>query len=482
MIEFLLNQRPVQLDGVAPNLSVLDWLRTIKGLSGTKEGCATGDCGACTVAVGEWHDGQVHYRSLNGCLLLVGNLHGRHLITVDALTTTQSLTLENLHPAQRALAESHGSQCGFCTPGFIMSMFVLYMNEPQYPGEAAVVDALGGNLCRCTGYRPILEACRQMYQYPRSGEPFTAAAEQFFRRLPLPPANLFCNGQQFYLPQSLAELLLLKAQFPEAKLIAGGTDLSLEFTQALRRYEVIISLVDVPELQQVRRDGEQLTIGAGARYSDFVPIFLEYFPEAKEMFHRLGSAQIRNAGTLGGSLGNASPIGDPAPLLMALNAELVLASSTGERTLPLADFFLDYRKTLLQPTEVIARVVLPLRSAQQRLACYKVSKRIEDDISAVLLAISYELHDGYMHNVQTGLGGMAATPIKAKQLEQQLNGQPFTEQTLQKAAQRLSEELAPLSDVRASAHYRMQVCQNLLQRLWLEQSSTVIARVAHAAL
>ncbi|MEJ2042906.1 MAG: xanthine dehydrogenase small subunit [Reinekea sp.] len=482
MIEFLLNQTPVQLDAVAPNMNVLDWLRTRNGLMGTKEGCSSGDCGACTVAVGEWMDGHIHYRTMNACLLLVGNLHGRHLITVDTLTDAKELTVDQLHPAQRALAECHGTQCGFCTPGFIMSMFVLYRNEPKYPGKKKIIDALGGNLCRCTGYRPILEACEQMYQYPRSDDPFRQAAEAFFVQRPKQTPSLKYNGQNFYLPQSLADLLVLKARFPGARLIAGGTDLSLEFTQALKSFQVIISVIDVAEMQQFNCTGAGITIGAATRYADFVPGFVEHYPEAAEMLHRLGSAQIRNAGTLGGSLGNASPIGDPAPLLIALNATVVLASVNGERSLPVEAFFLDYRKIDIQPDEVIVRVEIPPRAEQLTLACYKISKRMEDDISAVLLAIAFEQIEGRMINVRTGFGGMAATPVRALQLEASLNGQPFTEQTLQTAAALIPAELKPMTDVRASRHYRLQVCQNLLQRLWLERSTDTIARVSHAAL
>ncbi len=482
MIEFLLNQTPVQLDVAAPNLSVLDWLRTNKGLSGTKEGCATGDCGACTVAVGEWIDGRIEYRSMNACLLLVGNIHGRHLITVEALAQAQNLTAEQLHPAQRALAECHGSQCGFCTPGFVMSMFVLYMNEHQYPGEPKVIDALGGNLCRCTGYRPILDACEHMYQYPRGEDRFSNAAEQFYNQRFEQTPSLKSNSQSFYLPQSLEDLLQLKARYPQARLVAGGTDLSLEFTQALASYDVIISVVDVPELCDVSFANSKTVIGAAARYADFVPAFIKNYPESAEMFHRLGSAQSRNAGTLGGSLGNASPIGDPAPLLIALNASLVLASVDGERTLPLDEFFLAYRKTALAPNEVIARIEIPARAQTQYLACYKVSKRIEDDISAVLLAISYQLVDGRMQQVRTGFGGMAATPVRAETVEQSLEGQAFTEAVLLKAADQLPNALQPMSDVRASSEYRMQVCQNLLQRLWYEQSTDSAVRVSHAAL
>ncbi|TXR51907.1 xanthine dehydrogenase small subunit [Reinekea thalattae] len=485
MIRFLLNNRVVELDGVAPTLSTLDWLRTKTDLAGTKEGCASGDCGACTVVIGEQQDGELSYKSMNACLLLVGQLNGKHLVTVEGLTvqnTTDALSLEALHPVQRAMVECHGSQCGFCTPGFIMSMFTLYMNHVEYPGEHQVIEQLGGNLCRCTGYRPILAACEQMYQYPRAENHLSAAASDFFALPALPEASLSHQQQQFYLPADLATLTALRSAHPAALLVTGGTDLSLAFTQQLQTADAVISLADVAELKQIDDDRQGLTIGAALSYSQFMPSLLNYFPEATELFSRLGSMQVRNAGSLGGSLGNASPIGDPAPLLLALDAEIQLVSQRGERWLAIADFFLDYRKTQLAEDEVIARIFIPARKPNSKLACYKISKRMEDDISAVCCVIHYQLIDGVMQNVKTGFGGMAAIPKAANQLQDYLEGKALTAAEIEHAAERLTEDFQPMADVRASKDYRMQVSKNLLQRLWLEQSSQLITRVDHAAL
>lgn len=482
MIELLLNKDVVQVDGLAPTTSVLDWLRTKKDLVGTKEGCASGDCGACTVIIGEQTSTGLVYRSVNACLMLLGNLHGKHLITVEALTDGDLSDLAALHPAQRAMVECHGSQCGFCTPGFIMSMCTLYMNEAEFPGEEKVIEQLGGNLCRCTGYRPIIEACRVMYTYPRSDDPFSNEAKTFFAQPNPNKAGLQYDGKSFYLPQTLNELVTLKAQFPEAKLVAGGTDLSLEFTQLLNHVDVIISVSQVAELLNIAMKDSMITIGAAATYADFVPVFLEHYPEAKEMFHRLGSSQIRNAGTLGGSLGNASPIGDPAPLLIALNATMTIACENGTREIPVDEFFVAYRKTLLAPNEVIAAINLPMRTDDTVLACYKISKRVEDDISAVLFAIAFNKVDGLMADVRTGFGGMAATPMRAVGLEKLLEGQPLNTDVIQNAAEHLAEEFNPMTDVRATRAYRLTVCQNLLQRFEIEQNTQTITRVSHAAL
>lgn len=482
MIEFLLNDRSVELDGLAPTLSVLDWLRTKRDLKGTKEGCASGDCGACTVVVGESTPSGVQYHSFNACLMLMGNLHGKHLITVDGLTMGQDVEPEQLHPAQRALVECHGSQCGFCTPGFVMSMVSLYMNERQYPGESAVIHALGGNLCRCTGYRPILDACKKMYDYPHAEDPFTQAATSFFGKALIEQPSLSVGDRRFHLPQSLEELLQLKNSHRDARIIAGGTDLSLEFTQQLIDAKQVISVTSVAQMQTIEESDGTITIGAAAPFDQFLPMFLSYFPQSKEMFSRLGSAQIRNAGTLGGSLANASPIGDPAPLLIALGGSVVIGSTDGTRQVPIEDFFLAYRKTVLAEHEVIVAITVPVPSPEQNLVCYKISKRIEDDISTVLFALSYELNDNRMTNVKSGFGGMAATPSTSQALEQALEGELFSEDVLKNASEQLVHDFNPMSDVRGSREYRLQVSRNLLQRLWLEQSTQQKTRVSHAAL
>ncbi|EAR10078.1 Xanthine dehydrogenase, iron-sulfur cluster and FAD-binding subunit A [Reinekea sp. MED297] len=477
-----MNQTPVQIHEAAPSLSVLDWLRTKSAQRGTKEGCASGDCGACTVVIGAPGDHGVEYRHVNACLMLVGQLHGKHLITVEGLSEPSAQTPEQLHPVQRAMVECHGSQCGFCTPGFIMSMFALYMNFDQCPPRDTVIAHLGGNLCRCTGYRPILDACERMYEYPRSSDTFRPAAQAFFDARQPTPAVMSEGPRQFTAPESLAELLKLRQQWPDARLIAGGTDLSLAFTQALETPAQVISLTDVAELQQMTEHNDCLEIGAAVSYERFLPTLLQHYQEAEEMFHRLGSKQIRHSGTLGGSLGNASPIGDPAPLLLALQADLQLVGPGGSRWVPVSEFFLAYRETVLKDDEVIASVRVPKRRPSQALYCYKISKRIEDDISTVLLVLSFDITDGHMHNVRSGFGGMAAIPMSSESLNAALEGQPLTLDTLEQAGQVLADDFNPMSDVRATRQYRLQVCQNLLLRVGYEQQAMAQVRIQHAAL
>jgi len=481
VIQFLLNDEMIELKSFAPSLSVLDWLRTNMGKVGSKEGCASGDCGACTVVIGDLIDGQWHYKSINACLMLLGNLHGKHVITVEALSTTINPDVEDLHPVQRAMVECHGSQCGFCTPGFIMSLFVLYMNHTTYPGKEAVIQALGGNLCRCTGYQPILKAAEQCFSYENDpikniaheDHRFTQQVKKLTESLQTSLAAnqipLIEHGEQhFYLPQSLTQLCQLKTAYPEAQFVAGATDLSVEFSQRLTYQDQLISVRYCQELMQFENDDTGLHIGAALPYSEFVERFCEVYPEAHELFERLGSLQVRNAGSLGGSIANASPIGDPAPLLIALNAAIEVQSTRGKRVLDLAEFFVDYRKTQLAEDEVIVAIHVPKRRPTLKLSCHKISKRIEDDISAVCLVLAYQYDDETIQKARCAMGGMAATPALAKNVAEALNGKTLTLENLQLAAEQIEVDFQPLSDVRASSEYRIQVSKNLFSRIWYQ--------------
>jgi len=473
LIHFLLNDQAVKIDHEAPDLNLLNWLRTKKGIKSSKEGCGTGDCGACTVLVGSEifdknNNSHWHYQTVNSCLMLLGNVHGKHIITLDALTPKQTPNLEDLHPVQRAMVECHGSQCGFCTPGFIMSMLALYINNVEYPGKKAVIHALSGNLCRCTGYAPILEAAEKCYSYPRNQEAWSGLAIEFKKELNTLEnscPNLMLNETSFYIPQKLSDLLTLKQTHPEGKLIAGATDLSIEISQQLLEIETFISVAQVKELCLFTETKEAFEIGAALPYSQFVEPLCKHYPEAQELFDRLGSTQVRNTGTLGGSLANASPIGDPAPLLIALNAQLVLQSSAGSRTIPVEELFTGYRQTLLTKDEVISTIIVPKRKKTSKLACHKISKRFEDDISTVALILAIETDGKKITKARCSMGGMSATPARAKNIEQFLQDSPFSLPTFISAGEYVDTDFTPMTDVRASANYRITVAQNLLQRI-----------------
>ncbi len=466
MIRFLSNSGVQEVDRVDPNTTVLDYLRDHQGHTGTKEGCASGDCGACTVVLASPEGEGLRYRSVNACITPLGTLHGQQLLTVTDLASEAGL-----HPVQQAMVDCHGSQCGFCTPGFVMSLFAHRKCHAE-PEREQILESLGGNLCRCTGYRPILDAAQQMYQSPGPDQ-FSvreqATAEQL-RALASEEASLEEAGKHYFAPTSLDTLAEIMETRPGARLVAGATDLALEITQGLASIDTLVYTGNVPQLQLVEeRDGE-LLIGAAATYSQCRDALCKHWPALEELLARLGSLQIRNQGTVGGNIANASPIGDMPPVLLALGARLILRRGGETRSLPLEEFFLAYRKTALEPGEFIEAICVPLPAPGQQFQVYKISKRLEDDISALCGAFFLVLGEGgTVSEVRIAFGGMAAIPARARHCERALQGQPFSEQAVERAAAALSRDFSPISDFRASADYRMQVAGNLLRRLLLAQ-------------
>lgn len=469
MIQFLLNQTLKNETALDPNTTVLNYLRRDLGRSGTKEGCASGDCGACTVVLAEPDGDRLRYRSVNACLTFVSALHGKQLISVEDLKQQGEL-----HSVQQAMVDCHGSQCGFCTPGFVMSMFCLQKNVENYHREQAL-QALAGNLCRCTGYRPILAAAQQACD-SKTPDSFDRHQQQTLQRLLAIPAAtpLAAAGKRCLLPQTLEELATLYQQHPQAKLLAGGTDLALEVTQRHQDLPLMIAIGQITALKQVSQQDGRLILGAGAALSDLYPLLADYHPAFGELLARFASQQIRNQGTLGGNIANASPIGDAAPLLLALDAHLMLHCGAVRRELPLNDFFLDYRQTALQPGEFIESIVLPAQ-APADFRAWKVSKRLEDDISAVCGAFNLTIEQGTIRDARVAFGGMAATPKRARLCEQLLVGQPWRRTTIELAAQALAQDFTPLSDFRASSAYRLLVAQNLLRRYFIALTAPQLA-------
>ncbi|MDR5874764.1 xanthine dehydrogenase small subunit [Vreelandella gomseomensis] len=478
-IEFLLNGTPKQCD-VSPDTSILTLLRDHLGMTGTKEGCASGDCGACTVAIRHPTEVASAFESVNACITPAHQLKGRHLVTVEGLAQG-----EQLHPAQQAMVECHASQCGFCTPGIVMSLFTLHTAQQQHPFALTperLEAVLGGNLCRCTGYRPIRDAALSMAQQPWQAPAwFDASPPLSAADKTAPPAD---SAPLFAQPSTLTELTKARRRYPDARLVAGATDLWLETTQRLEALDQLIDVSRVNELQQIAETTFQHQpgwwVGAGVTYRQLEPLFEQHFPTFAHLLHRLGSQQIRNRGTLGGNIANASPIGDTPPVLMALNAWVEVANDDGVRQLPLDRFFIDYKQTALAADEVISKVFIPALKDHALLRIWKLSKRREDDISAVLGAFCYRWEDGIMRDVRIAFGGMAATPKRALNTEAVLEGQPLSKSGFQAAQQALDDEFQPMSDVRGSQHYRQQAARNLLERLYLTLSAPNQEVMLHA--
>lgn len=455
-----------EVSNAATTQTVLQHLREDLHCTGTKEGCAEGDCGACTVVVASLVDGQVEMKTVNSCIQLLPALDGKALFSVEDLQQPDGA----LHPVQQALVECHASQCGFCTPGFAMSLWGMYLKkEGAAPTRCEIDDGLSGNLCRCTGYRPIIDAARRMSELPAVSFDRQALARQLQALQRDHLATYEYAGQQFHAPRTLAELSQLRADKPQACLLAGSTDVGLWVTKQLRELKEIIYLGNIAELKAIKITDGQLEIGAGASLNDAYAVLCQHYPEQlSELWQRFASLPIRNAGTLGGNVANGSPIGDSMPWLIGLGAQIVLGSSSGQRVMPLEDFYLGYQKKDLRPSEFVQAVRVPLPRADVQFRTYKLAKRFDQDISAVCAAFAFTLAGEQIVDARIAFGGMAATPQRATQTETFLRGQSWTEDNLVIAMGLLRDDYAPLSDMRASGSYRMTTAQNLLRRFWLE--------------
>jgi len=456
-----------EVSGVAPTQTVLQHLREDLHCTGTKEGCAEGDCGACTVVVGSLEAGELQLKAVNSCIQFTPTLDGKALFTVEDLQQADGA----LHPVQQALVECHGSQCGFCTPGFAMSLWGMYLRqEGREASRCEIDDALSGNLCRCTGYRPIIDAARRMTELPRVGFDRAALADRL-RALQREAGAIYSyQGQTFHAPRTLDELAAARAAHPEAVLLAGSTDVGLWVTKQLRELTDIIYLGHVAELKSVEERGGAIEIGAGVTLQDAYAAVCRHYPrELNELWQRFASLPIRNAGTLGGNVANGSPIGDSMPWLIALGSELVLRGPDGERSMPLEDFYLGYQQKDLKPGEFVKGLRVPLPRQDVAFRTYKLAKRFDQDISAVCAAFAVRLDEaGRVADARIAFGGMAATPKRAPAAEAALRGRAWDEAAVKTAMTALAGDYAPLSDMRASSGYRMQAAQNLLRRFWFE--------------
>ncbi len=532
-LRFIRRGEVVSLNNVPPSRTLLELLREDLACTGTKEGCGEGDCGACTVVLGENDGGRLKFRAVNSCIRLAHSIDGLALWTIEDIAQPGGA----LHPAQQAMVDSHGSQCGFCTPGFVMSLFSMYqkyvaptlptscgslppegtaapadwrsqIRGPDWKGSdsnpitrAMAVEELAGNLCRCTGYRPIFDAAQSMAQLPR----VTIDEASLLSKMELLAPDLIGPEHDFAykLPKNLTDLLAARAAHPGAQLVAGCTDVGLWITKQHREFAHIIDLTQVAELRRIEDHPDHLAIGAAVPLADAYAALVEDRPQLQAFAARFAGLPVRNSGTLGGNVANGSPIGDSMPLLIAMRASIVLMSARGHREMPVEDLYTGYRTNVMAADEVLGWVKVPKSASPHpsplprgngvehagnnkpglapspprgegggeglpQLQIYKISKRFDDDISAVCLAINIDVENGQVAQASIGAGGVAATPVRARQTEAALRGQPWTSATVQKAIATLRAEFKPISDMRASSAYRSEVLGNLLQRYWLE--------------
>ncbi|MGE7367959.1 xanthine dehydrogenase small subunit [Neorhizobium sp. NPDC001467] len=477
VIRFMLNAEEIHLGDFAPTETLLDYLRLRRRLTGTKEGCAEGDCGACTVLVGRLAEGRLVYESINACIRFIGSLHATHVVTVEHLAARDG----TLHPVQQAMVDCHGSQCGFCTPGFVMSLYGLWLSNEE-PDRSEIEIALQGNLCRCTGYEPIVKAAELVSRTRPSAlfDPLERERAEIMAKLwTITSSNdtilVEKEGQRSVIPGSVETLAATLAQAPQATVVAGATDVGLWATKQMRQLDHVVFINQLAELQRIDTDNAGITFGAGVTYARaFATLSIE-IPALADLIERIGGAQVRNAGTIGGNIANGSPIGDMPPPLIALGASVTLRSAEGTRRLPLEDFFLAYGRQDRRPGEFVETIFVPRPHEDAFFRVYKISKRRDEDISALCGAFHLLLNGrGAVESIRIAFGGMAATPKRAHAVESALLGQPWSWASVRMAQDAFDTDYQPLTDWRASAAYRSLTAKNLLTRFFLETAGAPV--------
>lgn len=472
-IRFILNGADVALADIAPDATLLDWLRLNRSLRGTKEGCAEGDCGACTVLVGKLSAEGLVYESVNACIRFMGSLDGTHVVTVEHLRGDG----EKLHPVQQAMVDFHGSQCGFCTPGFVMSLYALWMKTPN-PSDAAVEKALQGNLCRCTGYEAIMRAARAISSYGKAAkDPLAVERKDITARLQAQRdgkrVEVGSGRQRLIVPADVDDFAAILEKEPGATIVAGSTDVGLWVTKQMRDISPAIFIGSLDGLRTMSETDGVITIGAGVTYTEAFDTLSKRILALGPLVDRIGGEQVRNMGTIGGNVANGSPIGDTPPPLIALGAELTLRKGSARRTIPLETFFIAYGKQDRQPGEFVEAVHVPVPAKQVKFAVYKVTKRRDEDITATLGAFHLILaRDGSVADIRIAYGGMAATPKRAAAVEKALIGKAWNEATVAAAMAEYANDFTPLTDMRATAEYRALAAKNLLLRFYIETTGT----------
>jgi xanthine dehydrogenase small subunit len=473
-LRFILNGEDVVLTDVSATRTLLDFLRLDRRLRGSKEGCAEGDCGACTVLVGRLRGGELAYETVTACICFVGSLDAAHVVTIEHLSAPGG----PLHPVQQAMLDFHGSQCGFCTPGIVMSLYALWMRDPK-PGTAAIERALQGNLCRCTGYAPIIRAGKAISSYGSvEADPLFAHRESIKSRLLAlrdgRRVEIGSGRERLIVPADVDDLAAVYAAEPESTLVSGATDVGLWVTKFMRQIGPLVFIGEVSGLHGIEEQDGVLRLGAAVTYTGAAEALVGRFPQLSELWHRIGGDQVRNMGTIGGNIANGSPIGDTPPPLIALGASIVLRHGDSRRELPLEDFFIAYGRQDRRPGELVESISIPLLPAGELFACYKITKRRDEDISALCGAFRVRLDDaGVVRMARIAFGGMAATPQRAAAVEAALIGRVWAVAAVDAGVAALATDYQPISDMRASAEYRMLAAQNLLRRFYLETTRQV---------
>ncbi|MDO5528976.1 MAG: xanthine dehydrogenase small subunit [Paracoccus sp. (in: a-proteobacteria)] len=465
-LRFLLNDAEIALSEVGSRDTLLDFLRLSRRLTGTKEGCAEGDCGACTVLVGRLAGGELLYEPVNACIRPLASCHAVHIVTIEHLRGDGG----GLHPVQQAMVDHHASQCGFCTPGIVMALYALWMRSP-HPSDAQIETALQGNLCRCTGYEPIIRAARAAAKAGGQDSDILEAergrVSRFLRDVPRERLDLRRGEDRAIIPADADDFAQIYAQTPGATVVAGATDVGLWVTKFLRDISPAIFINHL--MKEITETDVEIRLGAGVTYAEAGPAMARALPQIADYWLRIGGWQVRAMGTIGGNIANGSPIGDSPPLLIALGARIVLRRGDERREIALEDFFIEYGKQDRAEGEFVEEIIIP-RPQDAQIAAYKVSKRAHSDITSVAACFLIRREGGKITEARLAYGGMAGTPKRAAKAEAALLGQSFTEASFEAAARAASDDFDPMTDMRASREYRTAVASNLLRRFWLEQS------------
>ena len=471
-IQFIFENKLIELKNPDPNQTILNFIREKLKKTGTKEGCAEGGCGACTIVLGELENKKIKYKAINSCISFTPTLHGKQLIVVENLVSKNG----TYHPVQEAMAKYHASQCGFCTPGFVMSIFAMSKNKKNN-NKDDIKDAISGNLCRCTGYRPIIDAAKNIKKkYSDEFYKNSKKTINLLKKIHSKSIIIENKDKKYFAPKTINELRTVIQKNPDSDFLSGGTDLSLKVTKDRQEIKKIINLNNIKELNFIKTKNNEIIFGSTTPLIQVEKFILKYYPDFNNILRRYGSVQIRNVGTIGGNIATASPIGDTLPLLLSLNAKIIIQTKKGNKQIFLNNFFIKYRKTKLKKGEFIKSIIIPIYK-NHNFKAYKISKRFDDDISSVCASFNLKIKDQRIQDVAIAYGGMAEIPKRAKNCENFLKNSKFSEDIFEKAKDLLKRDFNPISDMRASKQYRLEVAENLLIKFFIETKTKKLFRV-----